>query len=80
MKARIIKFIEGERPSRQYIVVGAARRDSSGSSIKGQKEMTRENEHERATRERKSKGNNELIVRVMELTGNRTNASFNYGK
>jgi len=29
MKAGIIKFIEGERPSRQSIVVGATRRNSS---------------------------------------------------
>lgn len=33
-----------------------------------------------AMRERKSKGNNELVAQVMELTGNRTDVSFNYGK
>lgn len=31
-------------------------------------------------RERKSKGNNELVAQVMELTDNRTDVSFNYGK
>lgn len=68
MKAGIIKFIEGERPSRQSIVVGATRRRSADVGRK--EEKIREIESTWAMRERKSKGNNELVAQVMELTGN----------
>jgi len=78
MKARIIKFIEGERPNRQYIVVGAARR-GSGDATEGRRRGRHEKSSTRAAREQKSKGNNELAVQLMELTGDRTDVSFNYG-
>ncbi|TGZ48939.1 hypothetical protein DBV15_03419 [Temnothorax longispinosus] len=67
MKAGIIKFIEGERPSRQSIVVRVTRRSSilrATHSVERKEEKIREIERTWAMRERKSKGNNELVARV----------------
>lgn len=87
MKAGIIKFIESERSSRQSIVVREARRSSSNvlrREKKGGREKGGRKRYEKSStwtmRERKSKGNNELVAQVMELTDNRTDVSFNYGK
>jgi len=56
MKARIIKFIEGERPNRQYIVVGAARRGSGDATEggEGEEDMRNRARGQRVSRNRKA--------------------------
>lgn len=61
MKAGIIKFIEGERPSRQSIVDGATRR-SSGDVLGGAKGREETHEEKSSARGRCVSGNRKAIT------------------